>query len=123
MTLARPLSQRQLDAIGNRIRAWGDMPIKISALAFARLCLTAQVPYSFGSHLLERLDASQLHREIEAVALWALVAIAESKVTVTEPPANARLHRFDPDPKHPWFCRQCGYGPGETLKHSQDQAA
>lgn len=39
-----------------------------------------------------------------------------------KPPAPT-LHRFEPHPKHPWFCKECGYAPCEPLKHIQEQPA
>jgi len=26
-------------------------------------------------------------------------------------------HTFEPDRKYPWFCKRCGYGDRERLKH------
>lgn len=28
-------------------------------------------------------------------------------------------HVFESDAKHPFFCKHCGYGPGEMLRHIQ----
>lgn len=116
----RPLNRRQLDAIGKRMRALGDMPIPIAHLTLARLCITAQAPYGFGIRMLE-IRPDDVKREVDAAALNALLLIAESKLP--KEPRGPVLHTFEPDRRAPWFCRKCGYGPGEVLKHIQGGAA
>lgn len=33
------------------------------------------------------------------------------------PPSAPATHSYQPDPKYPWFCRECGYSRDEVLKH------
>jgi hypothetical protein len=38
--------------------------------------------------------------------------------TMRRAPADEGLHPFRPNKQFPWFCADCGYPPGEKLKHS-----
>lgn len=50
---------------------------------------------------------------------------AEPEQVVEQLPAHADMqsprHAYVPHKKYPWFCRDCGYPPHETLKHIQDE--
>lgn len=115
---SRPLNARQLAALGRRIRAMGDMPIPVSHLLLARLMITAQVPFGFGSRMLDH-GHDQVKREVDATALNALLLIAESKLP-QDPPAP-RWHDFKPSGRYGLYCAFCGYGRYEALKHNPAQ--
>lgn len=116
MARSAALNRRQLNAIGSRIRAEGDTLIAISHVVLARLCITAEVPFGFGRRMLE-IPHEPIKRDVDAAALNALLLIAEAKLPPE--PSPPMTHPFRPARRTPWICRDCGYGPGEPLKHPQ----
>lgn len=119
MRLNRSFTRGELEAIGARIRTHGDMPIRISHLALARLCITAEVPFGFGQRMLDNRSDGPM-RKVDAAALYALLLQAEARLPGESKP---NLHPFRPAPRAPWICADCGYGPGEGLKHPQERRA
>lgn len=44
--------------------------------------------------------------------------LADERREERELERHAAHHQFAPHRKWPWFCKHCGYGPYEPLKHS-----
>jgi|GEM_PF-2457620 len=122
--MTAPLSKRQLDAIGQRIRSHGDMHIRIRHVTLARLIVSAGTGWSFGQRVMDHCPDSG-YREVDACALNALLLLAEDRLP--RPAPSPVRHVFQPHRKYPWFCDACGYGRAEGLKHfqpvEQEQAA